>query len=167
MSLLIEKKLSPHFSSRGGHQPELLILHADASPSASATIHWLQDPASKVSYHYLIGRMGHVYQLVEEEHKAWHAGKSTWPTHPGLTSLNAVSIGVSLSNDGSGVEQYTEAQYRVAGHLCAEIIKRHGILLHNIRGHSEVSPGRKTDPYEWFHWDEFYKWLGQWAGSRL
>ena len=160
MTLHIEKTPSPHQSSRKGSEIKLIVVHADASPSEGATINWLQHQDSQVSYHYLVGRDGRIYQFVEDNKKAWHAGVSDWTADClVVNSVNPTSIGVALSNNGKG-EEYTEKQYAAAGELIHELMLRYDVPLHRIRGHNEVAPERKSDPYEYFSWAKLMQHIG-------
>ncbi|MEK9810552.1 MAG: N-acetylmuramoyl-L-alanine amidase, partial [Candidatus Nanopelagicales bacterium] len=109
-----------HKGDRGGFRPSMVIIHADAGKTEAGTISWIRNPTSEVSYHYLVGRDGKVYQLVHESDRAWHAGKSHWP---GMTdtqgSVNSASIGVCFANDGT--ETYRDVQYAAGGELVADI----------------------------------------------
>lgn len=138
----------------GGMKPSMIVIHGDAGQTEAGTISWILNPTSQVSYHYLIGRDGAVYRLVDESERAWHAGRSEWP---GMTdsknSVNSSSIGVCLAN--SGTEQYRDAQYDAAAELVADIMRRHAIGVELVRGHNEVSPGRKIDPFPQFNWSRF------------
>ena len=156
-------KHSPNFSSRKGKVPRMVVIHGDAGRSDAGTVSWVQNPISRVSYHYLIGRDGTVYQFVPDDLKAWHAGDSAWA---GASSVNNFSIGVAFANDGTGQESYRVRQYGIGGRLIAELCRKHQIPCHMIRGHSEVSPGRKTDPWRWFDWPAFYTAYGMWSGDR-
>lgn len=161
------KVTTPHFSSRRGKKPLMVIVHGTGSLNEQGTVSWIADPASKVSYHYMVGRSGQIVQFVEEGEKAWHAGKSHWGElgfpH---TSVNAWSIGVSFTHDG-GEHPYQPIQYKEGAVLIADIIRRHNIPLHMIRGHNEVAPNRKTDPYEVWDWRKFYGLLGLAASGRI
>lgn len=158
----IEKEPSPHQSSRKGAEINLIVVHADASPSEGATINWLRHPDSEVSYHYLIGRDGKVSQFVDEYRKAWGAGVSEWTADCTVgNSVNPHALNVAFSNAGPGKEElYTEQQYHRAGELLYQLMLRHNVPLHRIRGHDEVSPGRKTDPYSYFKWSKLYESIG-------
>lgn len=162
---VIDKTGTAHKGSRGLFVPSMVVIHADAGKTEAGTISWILDPRSQVSYHYLVGRDGTVYRLVDEAERAWHAGKSSWP---GMTdergSVNSASIGVCLANDGT--EAYRDAQYEAAAQLVAEICHRYGITVDLIRGHNEVSPGRKTDPYATWRWEKFYGLLGMHQSGR-
>lgn len=149
---------TPHQSSRGGKPVRLVVIHADAGKSDAGTVAWIKDPKSSVSYHYLVGRDGQVYQFVAETKRAWHAGDSRWPDCtteiPGRKpSVNDYSIGVAFANDGT--EAYQPAQYVTGAELVADICRRHKIAPANVVGHVDVSPGRKTDPYKHFDWPKF------------
>jgi N-acetylmuramoyl-L-alanine amidase len=132
---------SPHFSKRG--KPiTAIVLHCDASAAADSTIAWLQNPASRVSYHFLVGRTGNVYQFVKEADKAWHAGASEFA---GERNCNDYSLGLAFSNTHDG-EIYTHAALAVMGELCRDLIERYEIPKGRITTHAAVAPGRKTDP---------------------
>lgn len=161
------RSMSPHYNSRDGIYPQMVVLHADASKSAMSTVNWLKDPKSRVSYHYVIARTGLLYIVVEEDQRAWHAGRSTWPGVPIVRkSVNHAAIGVALSNRGDG-EPYGDIQYEAAGYVVADICRRHHIPAHMIRGHYEVSPKRKSDPYKYFDWPEFWHWFGYYSHGDL
>lgn len=158
----IVQKPSPHHSSRRNATPYMVIVHADAGKSDAGTVSWIQAPESQVSYHWLVGRDGTVYQFVGEDRKAWHAGVSEWE---GRKDLNPVSFGVAFANDGE--ESYRPVQYKAAGELVGNLIVRRRIRLDMVRGHFEVSPGRKHDPYSHFDWQTFYGWIGMYAAGRV
>jgi N-acetylmuramoyl-L-alanine amidase len=159
----IVAKPSPNHSSREGHRISMVIIHGDAGKSDAGTVAWVQNPESKISYHYLVGRDGTVYRFVAESEKAWHAGVSAFHGEEIGNSVNPTSIGVALANDGLGGEAYRPIQYEVAAELVQDICKRHGIPLHRVRSHADVSPGRKTDPWKWFDWQTFYCAFGRFA----
>lgn len=133
---------SPNHNSRGSHEVQVIVLHADASPSERGCLTWIQSSASKVSYHVLIGRDGTVYTCVPYDRRAWHAGKSEWN---GIKDVNSVSIGISWSNRNNGVEPLTEAQKVAMKAVIADIRHRYGKVL-PVTTHAQIAPGRKTDP---------------------
>ena len=145
--MTIIKRPSPNHGARpSGAKPDLIVIHGTAGKTDEGDVAWCTDPRSEVSYHYIVGRDGKIYQLVPDEARAWHAGVSSWE---GVPDCNDYSIGVAFSNDGR--EPYTRQQYAAGGVLLAELVRRHGIATHRIVGHYHVSPGRKTDP--WYHFD--------------
>lgn len=134
---------SPNYGDRPpGVTPSCVVLHADAGKTDKGTVDWIGRPESKVSYHYLIGRDGMVYQFVSEAKKAWHAGISSFD---GVPFCNDYSIGVSFANNQKG-EKFTAAQIDVGVELVARICRRYDIPIHRITTHAIVSPGRKHDP---------------------
>lgn len=107
----------------------------------------------KVSSHYLINREpAEVWQLVDEDRRAWHAGTSAWQ---GRKALNSASIGIELvSTEHSGVkeEPFTDAQMAKLIALLKDIQSRHHVRPDRIVGHGEVQPDHKTDPGRLFPW---------------
>jgi AmpD protein len=99
----------------------------------------------RVSAHFLIRRDGELVQFVPCSKRAWHAGVSTWR---GRGRCNDFSIGVEL--EGTDDLSYTRAQYRVLKPLLDAIRRRYPIG--DVVGHSDVAPGRKTDPGPTFDW---------------
>lgn len=133
---------SPNQSSRRHAPIRFIILHADASPSETATIGWICNPKAEVSYHALIHRNGQVTRFVPDEMNAWHAGRSTWD---GLVGLNRWSLGLAFANKNNGKEPLTSAQVKVAKRLIAEW-RAKWPSIDAVLTHAQVSPGRKTDP---------------------
>jgi AmpD protein len=99
----------------------------------------------RVSSHFLIRRGGKLLQFVPCSARAWHAGESAWR---GRTRCNDFSIGVEL--EGSDDTRYTAAQYRRLGALLRLLGSHYGIR--DVAGHSDIAPGRKTDPGPCFDW---------------
>ena len=103
------KRLSPNCKPRSV-PIKYVILHGTWMDNDDEALNRLCDPVAEVSCHYLISREGDIYQLVEENHVAWHAGVSAWGQDEGL---NANSIGIELSHPlPSTMENphYTEIQ---------------------------------------------------------
>lgn len=143
---------SPNFDPRpGGGAIDMLILHYTGMTSAEAALERMCDPASKVSAHYLIDEAGELFQLVEERHRAWHAGVSSWQ---GDTGINARSVGIELVNPGHefGYRAFTGAQMARLTALATGVLQRHPMPAHHVLGHSDVAPDRKQDPGELFDW---------------
>lgn len=110
-----------------------------------------------VSSHYLIGEApATIYQLVDENRRAWHAGDSQWR---GRTWLNASTIGIELVNQGyrdtpAGRiwQPYSAAQIDALIVLLKDIVQRHHLPIDSIIGHSDIAPQRKVDPGPLFPW---------------
>jgi len=130
----------------------MLVLHYTGMVDAAAAVARLCDPEAKVSAHYLIAEDGQVVRLVDEESRAWHAGKSFWR---GISDVNSASIGIELVNPGHelGYRAFPKAQMDALIPLMHEITVRHVIEPANVVGHSDVAPARKQDPGELFDWE--------------
>lgn len=103
---------------------------------------------TKVSAHFLIRRDGELVQFVPCGGRAWHAGESSWK---GRAQCNDFSIGVEL--EGTGETPFTAVQYRQLAGLTRALKARYPIR--DIVGHSEVAPGRKSDPGPHFDWARY------------
>jgi AmpD protein len=99
----------------------------------------------EVSSHFLVRRDGALLQFVPVHERAWHAGASTWR---GRSRCNDFSIGVEL--EGSEEEAFAPVQYSTLVALVRAL--RAELPLRDIAAHSEVAPGRKTDPGPHFDW---------------
>ena len=130
----------------------MVVLHYTGMQSADAALDRLCDPAAELSAHYMIDEDGTVIRLVDEDKRAWHAGRSYWR---GVTDINSASVGIELVNPGHefGYRPFSDAQMESLVPLLADIVRRHGISPANVIGHSDVAPARKTDPGELFDWD--------------
>jgi N-acetylmuramoyl-L-alanine amidase len=137
----------------------MVVIHYTGLPSAQEALDRLCDPQAEVSAHYLIDEDGTVTQMVDEDKRAWHAGRSYWR---GVKDVNSASIGIELVNPGHewGYRPFPEAQIDALLPLLADLVKRHHIPRANIVGHSDIAPARKDDPGELFPWDRL-------AGLRL
>jgi AmpD protein len=112
---------------------------------ASAHPYFATIAALRVSAHFLIRRDGRLRQFVPCSARAWHAGESTWH---GRSRCNDFSIGVEL--EGTDTLPYTPSQYRMLGRLARALARRYPIEA--VVGHSDIAPGRKTDPGPAFDW---------------
>lgn len=143
---------SPNFNRRPeGAVIDTVVLHYTGMPSAEGALERLTDPAAEVSAHYLIDEDGRLVKLVEEDHRAWHAGVSAWA---GQHNLNHNSIGIELVNPGHefGYRPFPARQIDTLLELLAGIRERHRIPKRRYLGHSDIAPSRKIDPGELFPW---------------
>ena len=99
----------------------------------------------KVSAHFLVRRDGSVIQFVPVERRAWHAGVSSWR---GRERCNDFSVGIEL--EGADDSPFADPQYAALASLLTDL--RTQLPLRAIAGHSEIAPGRKTDPGAQFDW---------------
>jgi N-acetylmuramoyl-L-alanine amidase len=143
-SLSVEERPSPNFDLR---RPNFVIIHHTSNSSAEPALNVLTNRERKVSAHYLIGRHGKLFRLVDEVARAWHAGESYWG---GQSDINSASIGIELDNDG--FEPFVEAQIETLLALLADLKTRYNIPASNFLGHADVAPGRKADPSRLFPW---------------
>lgn len=132
---------------RNGLMPSLIVIHYTAMETAQAALERLCDPDAEVSAHYLIGVRGDVTQMVAEAERAWHAGAGEWG---GMDDVNSRSIGIELDN--RGYHPFSEPQMVALEVLLRGIMLRWDIPASGVIGHSDMAPGRKTDPGLHFDW---------------
>jgi AmpD protein len=106
----------------------------------------------RVSAHFLVRRDGALVQFVGCFERAWHAGASAWK---GRESCNDFSIGIEL--EGSDDVAYAAAQYTMLARLIRAL--RRAYPIGDIAGHSDIAPGRKTDPGPAFDWARLHRLL--------
>jgi len=148
ISLLVIHNISlPPGQYGGGHVDALFCntLDAQAHPYFAEIAHL------RVSAHLLIARDGSVTQYVPFGQKAWHAGKSCFS---GRDNCNDYSIGIEL--EGSDDEAFTAAQYERLVRVTRWLQARYPLITaERIVGHSDIAPGRKTDPGPFFDWSHY------------
>lgn len=163
---------SPNYNDRPpGRKPSLLVVHNISLPPGQFSGDAIEqffcnqlDPTAhpyfqtiadqKVSSHLLIRRDGSVIQFVSLLKRAWHAGRSSFE---GEDECNDFSIGVEL--EGTDDTPYTDSQYNSLTEFSVLVMAAWPeITPHRITGHSDIAPGRKTDPGPAFDWSRF---LGQ------
>ncbi len=134
----------------------MIVLHYTGMQDGASAIARLRDIEAKVSSHYLVDEDGTVVRLVDEAHRAWHAGRSHWRE---IDDVNSASVGIEIVNPGHefGYRPFPPEQIAALLPLVAEIKDRHAITRGNIVGHSDVAPERKRDPGELFPWHELAK----------
>jgi len=125
----------------------MIVLHHTAMQSAEAARARLCNPATEVSAHYLICERGRVWQLVDEAARAWHAGTGRWGV---VDDVNSHSIGIELANRGD--HPYPAPQMAALEALMRGIMARWQIPPVRVIAHSDMAPGRKTDPGPRFDW---------------
>jgi N-acetyl-anhydromuramoyl-L-alanine amidase len=162
----VRQVLSPHFDARPqGAAPDLIVVHGISLPAGEFGGPWIdhlfagdlppdahpsfRDTAAlRVSAHALIRRDGAITQYVPFGMRAWHAGQSQYQ---GRTGCNDFSIGIEL--EGTDQIPYTAAQYESLAALVKALLATYPTLsAQRITGHSDIAPGRKTDPGPAFEW---------------
>lgn len=154
---------SPNFDARPDGTPiELVVIHNISLPPGcyggghiarlftnelDPTEHsfFAQIASVAVSAHILIERDGSVTQFVSFIDRAWHAGASTFERR---SRCNDFSVGIEL--EGTDFESFADVQYRSLNTLLTALQIAYPIKA--LRGHSDISPGRKTDPGPFFDW---------------
>ena len=103
---------------------------------------------TQVRAHYVIGRDGQVYHMLNDYLRAWHGGVARWGN---TTDINSSSIGIELDNNG--LEPFSGATGGQPASKCWRGLKKtYGIPTANFIGHADIAPGRKTDPSVLFPW---------------
>jgi AmpD protein len=160
---------SPNQDERAeGTEIDLIVIHGISLPpnqfQGDAVINFFQnklDPTAhpyfaqiadmKVSAHLFIRRDGTLIQFVPLHKRAWHAGQSEFN---GRSRCNDFSIGIEL--EGADDIPYAPEQYTILADLCITLKQHYAkITRERIVGHSDISPGRKTDPGSAFNWNFF------------
>ena len=153
---------SANFNER---KPVVIVVHATEQESAQQSLDTLRtrNSGGQVSAHYLIGDDGRLYQLVADEHRAWHAGAGRWGT---LTDLNSTSIGIEMDNARG--EPYTEAQIATLLRLLDDLATRFSIPRTQVIAHADMAPTRKVDPGPLFPWKRLAEaGFGLWPDGEL
>jgi AmpD protein len=157
---------SPNFDARPeGMVPELIVVHGISMPPnefggpwidalftnslpIDAHPHFKEVIELRVSSHLLIRRDGELVQYVSFNERAWHAGKSNYC---GRERCNDFSIGIEL--EGADDVAYEPVQYRQLAEVVRALCDAYSTLsIDRVVGHSDIAPGRKTDPGESFDW---------------
>lgn len=151
----------------------LIVIHSISLPPGEYGGHWIdklftnQLAASehpyfeeihhlKVSAHALIQRDGTIKQFVPFDQRAWHAGQSCYQ---GEEACNDFSIGIEL--EGTDVSGFEDTQYKKLAELILTLEKTYpAISREQLVGHSDIAPGRKTDPGSGFDWAKLKQLLG-------
>ncbi len=121
---------------------DCVVLHATAG-SLTATLGWFANPAAGVSAHYVVAKNGHVYQMVEEELRASHAGASRYQ---GREDFNDFSVGIELVNQNDGIDPYLPDQFEATVDLVRYLAGKYSIQREWVVSHADISLVGKTDP---------------------
>lgn len=162
---------SPNFGPRPpGAAVDLLVIHSISLPPGQyggdevqhlftnildwqAHPYFMQIEGLKVSSHFYVRRNGELWQFVNCDERAWHAGVSHYR---GRDNCNDDSIGIEL--EGLEGDHFEPAQYETLSVLCAALSQRYPVQ--HIAGHEHIAPRRKTDPGPGFSWKYLQQSLG-------
>ncbi len=129
--------------------PEIIQLFTNClDPKAHAYFREIE--GLRVSAHFLVRRNGECIQFVNCNKRAWHAGVSSWMERE---ACNDFSIGIEL--EGCDQLSFEDAQYLSLNQLLQDLVRRYPIEA--VVGHSDIAPGRKTDPGPCFDWSRVSK----------
>ena len=163
------KAVSPNCEARPeGCEPDLLVIHNISLPPGEYggecieqffcnCLDWDRHPffeeirGVRVSAHLLIRRDGELVQFVSFDQRAWHAGVSCFEDRE---NCNDFSIGIEL--EGTDEDPYSAEQYAALAAVTAVLVEAYpGLDTGRIAGHSDIAPGRKTDPGPAFDWERY------------
>lgn len=128
-------------------KPDFVVIHHTAQDSTEQTLRTFTLTHTQVSAHYVIGRDGKTYQMLNDYLRAWHAGESRWGK---VKDMNSHSIGIELDNNG--FEPFPNIQINSLLRLLDTLKTNYNISTSNFIGHSDISPARKQDPSVHFPW---------------
>lgn len=149
---------SPNYSDRLGADVDMIVLHSGEGTKASDLATLCNDrvpPKNRVSSHYYVDRLGTVYELVDPQFAAWHAGASSWLGR-GSTSIRDHSIGIETEHRQG--QNWPTAQRAALRELCVLLIGRYDIPQRMVVAHRWVAPGRKYDPTNWPD-EQLHPWI--------
>ena len=159
---------SPNYDVRSNEEIDLIVIHSISLPPGIFGNSFVEDffqnkldhskdkyfqeiKDLKVSSHFLIKRDGEITQFVSILDRAWHAGVSSFE---GREDCNDYSIGIEL--EGTDIDSFEENQYESLVSLTSILMSElPRITLDRIVGHSDIAPGRKSDPGKGFDWGKF------------
>ena len=165
---------SPNFNQRPDQtEIQLIVIHNISLPPSQFgggyieqffqnKLDWSLHPyfqtieGMQVSTHFLILRNGEVLQFVNCQDRAWHAGRSTYLAKQ---ECNDYSIGIEL--EGSDDLPFEAMQYQSLVEVVITLQDAYPQIKQHIAGHSDIAPGRKTDPGMYFEWTKFREMLAQ------
>lgn len=161
----VKRVISPNRNERpNAESPSLIVMHGISLPPNQFGGPYIEalftntlNPAEhsyfaeiahlKVSAHLLVRRDGEVIQFVPFNERAWHAGQSCFE---GRENCNDFSIGIEL--EGADHIPYTDQQYQAASSIVSALHEKYAETRARVVGHSDIAPGRKTDPGPVFDW---------------
>ena len=173
----VDRLASPNFGARPAGRPvSLIVIHNISLPPGEFEGRWVADfflnrldrsahpyfetiADVQVSAHFFIERTGALWQFVDCDQRAWHAGRSSYR---GRMECNDDSVGIEL--EGLEGLHFEPAQYTALAQLCKDLALRYPIA--HVAGHEHIAPGRKADPGAGFDWPRLQGLLG-WAPERF
>jgi len=130
-------------------KPNFVVIHHTAQESVEQTLKTFTLPRTQVSAHYVIGKDGTIYNMLNDYYRGWHGGAGKWGNN---TDLNSSSIGIELDNNGK--EEFSKPQIESLIELLKVLKEKHKLPDANFIGHSDIAPSRKVDPNPNFPWEK-------------
>lgn len=183
----VETETLPDYSINTSYQAQpnaysrrvkFLVLHYTAESFGQSLLDLTgRNPDHVVSVHYLVADKADmttdaiiagtaedfIYQLVDEESRAWHAGLGSWQ---GVNDINSTSIGIEIVNLDGNKYPYPDDQINAVVELSKAIVEKYDIAPENVIGHSDLAPDRKQDPGMLFPWEKLYQnGVGAWPDA--
>ena len=171
---------SPNFGPRpAGVVVDLVVIHSISLPPALSeqdygkgyvqqfftnTLNWDAHPyfdtirGQEVSSHFFIERTGHLWQFVSCNHRAWHAGQSSYKNKLDIAKNNCNDFSVGIELEGVPGQRFTDAQYESLSSLNGALSQVYSGL--EFTGHEFIAPSRKDDPGSGFDWVRLKRELG-------
>jgi len=147
----------------GIRKANYVIIHYTAQDSVQQTIRTFTIKSTEVSAHYVVGKDGKVYHMVNDYLRSNHAGLGKWSS---VTDMNSISLGIEVDNNGTA--PFTDAQIKSLLLLLAQLKKAYNIPTGNFLGHQDFAPKRKPDPGPLFPWKILAdKGFGYWSDDAL
>ena len=164
---------SPYWSVRAKSQIDLIVLHCISLPRGHFSNHYVDELFTgklavdahpdfsdllgvEVSAHVLVRRSGALAQFVPFDRAAWHAGVSQFQDRE---QCNDFSIGIEL--EGTDTDAFTTEQYESLVVLVRSLQLHYNIPKPHVVAHSDIAPGRKSDPGHGFDWSRFWQLLAE------
>jgi N-acetylmuramoyl-L-alanine amidase len=147
----------------GIRKPNYVIIHYTAQDSIQQTLRTFSLARTEVSSHYVIGKDGKIYHVVNDYMRSNHAGAGKWGS---VTDMNSASLGIEIDNNGK--EPFNDIQIKNLLALLDTLKRAYGIPTANFIGHQDYAPRRKPDPGPLFPWRVLaQKGFGLWPDAVL
>ncbi len=131
----------------GIRKANYVVIHFTGQDSIQQTLRTFSVLSTEVSSHYIVGKDGKIYHVVNDYMRSNHAGVGKWGN---VIDMNSCSIGIEIDNNGT--EPYTDAEIKSLLALLSYLKKTYNIPTANFIGHQDFAPKRKPDPGPLFPW---------------
>ena len=163
-TVLYPYRHSPNYDRRpAGSNITCVVLHATRQRTLEAAINSFQDPNTKASAHFIVGKDGRIFQTVPVERRAWHAGNSQLESEADVDNF---SVGIALVHQNDARDAYSDLQYEAVARIIHQLRQSHDIPDRRIVSHAQIAlpPAGVSDP-EGFDFDKLRKLLHSFSGA--